>query len=109
MRFGIQGAVEGGEVGAAHIVLHHCLAVDDRAHARKRFCGSHDAWVVRSPVEAATAERASSATLDKHERPEAVVLDLVQPVIAGRRLIDERRRERWDEGKRRRDSRLTRD
>ena len=53
--------------------------------------------VARSPVKSGAAERASTAGLDKHERPETVVFDLVDRIVAGRRLVDERRRERRDE------------
>jgi len=56
-------------------------AVDDRPEARR-------------PVEAVADEAARSAAVDDDLHPIAVMLDLVDPAVARRRLLDEGREER---------------
>ena len=61
------------------------------------------------PVQPSAAEGAGAAMLDENEGSESVVLDLVEPVVAGWWGVDESWGERWDEGERSGGDRLTRD
>src|SRR6516225_352533 len=85
------------ERGNAVVIAGNSLAIDD-AGARAQACQRlDDQWEAASEVVARTAIEAHSLAVLAGNDAEAVVLDLVQPLAAGRQLIGLSRKARRDE------------
>ena len=74
--------LQGLEARPAVAVEDHDLAVEPRGDERERRAGARHRPEALGPVLSAAHEQARAAVLDPAERAVAVVLDLVQPVVA---------------------------
>ena len=86
------------ELGDAALVLNHQLAVDQRGargQVSKRL--SNAVAELFRPIEPAAGPEPNLAVLDMRLEPIAVELDLMQPPVAGRRRLGQRRQHRLDE------------
>ena len=82
---------------AADLVEYDHLAIDVGRAAGQSFRGLGDRPIFVRPVMAAAGERPRFARLEHNLRPIAVELQLMQPVLAFRRLADQGRLHRLDE------------
>ena len=98
VRLGMDGMAERVEIGAAVIGLHDEFAVEDGGAAAQPLRFLDDRRIERGPVVAASGEGARLAVLHDQQRAVAVVLDLVQPAVAGGRLLHQGGDQRLDEG-----------
>ena len=81
--------LQSSEAGDAILAHHRDLAVQISGADLGQRQGRGDRPEARRPVEAAAGEHADLAGLEAGRRAVAVQLDLVDPVIAGRRLVRE--------------------
>ena len=63
------------------------LTVDDAGADRKRIDGRDDRWKPIAPIEPAPRDEADALAVMMGEHAVAIVLDLMHPVGAGRRLV----------------------
>ena len=83
-----QRVLQQREAAHAVLVLHHDLAVDHRLAAGQRAERIGQIAVPVRPVEPAAGDQPHRAVVDERQRAIAVELDLVQPLVAGRRRLD---------------------
>jgi hypothetical protein len=91
---------EGVEVRHPILILDHHLAIDQGRFAGQPGAGVDHPAIGRSPVIAVPGESADMAAVDDDQGAIAIVLDLVNPTVPGRRLRDEGREFRLDEAER---------
>ena len=96
----VDGRSEGIEVGDAVLVLDHHLAIDQGGLAGQPGAGLDHPPIGARPVIAVAGEGADLAAIDDDQGAIAVILDLVNPALPGRRLRDEGREFRLDEAER---------
>src|SRR3712207_1582484 len=89
---------ERGEIRHAAPVPDDQFAVEDRRAAGKPGGAIHHAGVAVRPVETVAGKGPGTIVGDYNERAVAVVLDLVQPAVTGRRLGNELRDAGRNEG-----------
>ena len=88
------------KVGDAILPLHDCLTVEDGRSAFQLRCSGDQVGISLRPVVSFHREGASGAVLDDKLGSIAIMLDLVQPLIAFRRSCRQGRPKEWNEGKR---------
>ena len=93
----VDGRAEGIEVGDAVLVLDDHLAIDQGGLAGQLAAGIDHPLIGPRPVIAVAGEGADLAAIDDDQGAIAVILDLVNPALPGRRLRDEGREFRLDE------------
>lgn len=83
MRFVVNRRSQRTEIGDAALVLDDHLAVDDGRSARQPPGGSNDRAVPVGPIGPPAGERSGGAAIDDEQGAVPVVLDLVEPAVAG--------------------------
>jgi hypothetical protein len=78
----MQGVEDGDTIGA----YHNRLAVQGERTGAQLGGGGRDRRIAVGPVIASPGEQAHRGAVPAHDQPVAVVLDLMNPVGAGRRL-----------------------
>ena len=90
-------AAQRAKIGSALLVLNNDLAIDD-GNTRRQFRRSrYDPWIAVAPVEAVPRERPGNSILYDELGTITVILQLVLPQVAFRRLVDGREKLRLDE------------
>jgi hypothetical protein len=74
------------EIGDAGVIADHHFTVDGGVLG-ERVCGSDDQRVALAPVVTTPSKQTDAAIAPADDQPEAVVLDFVNPLRAGRRLV----------------------
>jgi hypothetical protein len=78
------------------LVHDHDLSIDDAALARERHQRGRDRRIALRPHEAVAGDQVHAAVILPRLQAVAVMLDLVNPSGAGRRLLGQRREARFD-------------
>ena len=82
----VLATVQALEIGDACAIADHCLAID-RGIAGERGGGIHDQRIAIGPFVAAAGKQSNAITAPADDQPVAIVLDLVNPLWARRRLV----------------------
>ena len=85
---GLEGVLQGLEVGCAASAFNDDLAVEPGLLQAERTHGGHHLRQPRRPVDAVAGERMHRVAVGAHEHAVAVELDLVQPAVALGRAVD---------------------